>query len=88
MEISAAGASEKISLNLDQKYQKIEGVAYLGSTLAGLREPRLSGFRIGFAYVDNHGVRRDFTGRVAGATMEGSFRTDGGQDGRWSATKK
>ena len=88
MELSGAGGSEKISLNLDQKYQRIEGVAYLGSTLAGLREPRLSGFRIGFAYVDNHGVRRDFTGRVTGATMEGSFRTDGGQDGRWSATKK
>jgi len=88
MELSGAGASEKISVNLDQRYQKIEGVAYLGSTLAGLREPRLSGFRIAFAYVDNHGVRRDFTGRVTGGTMEGSFRTDGGQDGRWSATKK
>jgi hypothetical protein len=88
MELSGAGASEKISLNLDQKYQKIEGVAYLDSTLAGLREPRLSGFRISFAYVDNRGVRRDFTGRVTGGTMEGSFRTDGGAEGRWSATKK
>ena len=88
MELSGAGGSEKISLNLDQKYQRIEGVAYLGSTLAGLREPRLSGFRIGFAYVDNHGVRRDFTGRVTGATMEGSFRTDGGAEGRWTAAKK
>jgi precorrin-6B methylase 2 len=88
MELSGAGASEKISLHLDQKYQKIEGVAYLGSTLAGLREPRLSGFRISFAYVDNHGVRRDFTGRVTGATMEGSFRTDGGAEGRWTAAKK
>ena len=88
MELSGAGGSDKLSLNFDQRYQKIEGVAYLGSTLAGLREPRLSGFRISFAYVDNHGARRDFTGRVTGATMEGSFRTDGGQDGRWSATKK
>jgi precorrin-6B methylase 2 len=88
MELSGAGASEKISLNLDQRYQKIEGAAYLGSTLAGLREPRLSGFRISFAYVDNHGVRRDFTGRVTGGTMEGSFRTDGGAEGRWAAAKK
>jgi hypothetical protein len=88
MELSGAGGSDKLSLNLDQKFQKIEGVAYLGSTLAGLREPRLSGFRIGFAYVDNHGVRRDFTGRVTGGNMEGSFRTDAGQEGRWSATKK
>jgi hypothetical protein len=53
-----------------------------------LREPRLSGFRISFAYVDNHGVRRDFNGRVTGSTMEGSFRTDGGAEGRWTATKK
>jgi precorrin-6B methylase 2 len=88
MELSGAGGSDKLSLNFDQRYQKIEGVAYLGSILAGLREARLSGFRIGFAYVDNHGVRRDFTGRVAGATMEGSFRTDGGAEGRWTATKK
>jgi precorrin-6B methylase 2 len=88
VELSGAGGSEKLSLNLDQKYQKIEGVAYLGSTLAGLREPRLSGFRIGFAYVDNRGVRRDFTGRVTGNAMEGSFRTDGGAEGHWAATKK
>ena len=88
MELSGAGGSEKLSLNLDQRFQKVEGVAYLGSILAGLREPRLSGFRISFAYVDNHGVRRDFTGRVTGGTMEGSFRTDGGAEGRWTATKK
>ena len=88
MEHSGAGGSDKLSLNLDQKFQRIEGVAYLGSILAGLREPRLSGFRISFAYVDNHGVRRDFTGRVNGGTMEGSFRADGGAEGRWTAAKK
>lgn len=88
MELSGGGTSEKLSLNLDQKFQKIEGVVYLGSLLAGLREPRLSGFRISFAYVDGRGVRRDFSGRVTGAAMEGSFRTDGGQEGRWSAAKK
>ena len=88
MEHSGAGGSDKLSLNLDQKFQRIEGVAYLGSILAGLREPRLSGFRISFAYVDNHGVRRDFTGRVTGGNMEGSFRTDNGAEGRWTAAKK
>jgi len=88
MEISGNGASEKLSLNFEQKFQRIEGVAYLGPVLAGLREPRLSGFLISFAYVDSRGVRRDFSGRVSGASMEGSFRTDGGQDGRWTAVKK
>jgi hypothetical protein len=88
MELSGGGTSEKLSINFDQKFQKIEGVAYLGSLLAGLRETRLSGFRISFAYVDGRGVRRDFAGRVTGATMEGSYRTDGGQEGRWTAAKK
>jgi hypothetical protein len=89
MEFSGGGtSSEKVSLNFDQKFQRIEGVAYLGPVLAGLREPRLSGFRISFAYVDGRGVRRDFSGRVSGAAMEGSFRTDGGQEGRWSAARK
>jgi hypothetical protein len=88
VELSGGGNTEKLSVNLDQKFQKIEGVAYLGSLLAGLRETRLSGFRISFAYVDGRGVRRDFTGRVTGSTMEGSYRTDGGQEGRWTAAKK
>ena len=88
LEMSGGGNSEKVSLNLEQKFQRIEGVAYLGPVLAGLREPRLSGFRISFAYVDGRGVRRDFSGRVTGATMEGSYRTDSGQEGRWSAAKK
>jgi phospholipid N-methyltransferase len=87
MEFSGGG-SEKGRLNFDQKFQKIEGMAYLGPVLAGLREPKLSGFRISFAYVDSRGVRRDFTGRVVGDTMEGSFRSDSGQEGRWSATKR
>jgi len=87
LELSGS-SSDKLSLNFDQKFQRIEGVAYLGSVLAGLREPRLSGFRISFAYVDGKGVRREFSGRVTGATMEGSFRADGGQEGRWTAAKK
>src|SRR2546423_10354095 len=88
LELSGAGGSEKLGVNIDQKFQRIEGVAYLGSTLAGLREPRLSGFRIGFAYVDNQGLRRDFTGRVSGGTMEGSFRTDRGGEARWAAPQE
>jgi hypothetical protein len=88
VELSGAGDPAKLSLNFDQKFQKIEGAVYLGTVIAGLRDARLSGPRIGFAYVDARGVRRDFTGRVAGASMEGSFRIDGGQEGRWTAAKK
>ena len=81
-------SGEKVSLNFEQKFQRIEGVAYLGPVLAGLRETHLSGFKISFAYVDAKGVRRDFSGRVTGSSMDGSFRTDGGQEGRWTAAKK
>ena len=79
---------EKVELTFEQRYQKIEGSVGLGHTHGGLREARLRGAGISFAYVDNNGVRRDFTGRVSGGRMEGSFRADNGSEGRWSATKK
>jgi len=81
-------AGERLEFTLEQKYQKIEGTVALGAMQAGLREPRLRGFHISFAYVDNNGMRRDFTGRVIGSRMEGSFRAESGAEGRWSATKR
>ena len=60
----------------------------LGPLHAGLREPRLRGAQISFAYVDANAVRRDFTGRVSGTRMEGTFRDEKGQEGRWTATRK
>ena len=79
---------EKYELSLEQKFQKIEGTLSLSPVQAGLREARLRGFAISFAYVDNSGVRRDFSGRITGGRMEGSFRGDNGSEGRWTATKK
>jgi hypothetical protein len=79
---------ERADLTLEQKFQKLDGHVQLGSIQAGLREARLRGFQISFAYVDNTGVRRDFSGRVTGGKMEGSFRSDTGAEGRWTATKK
>jgi len=80
--------SQKTELSIDQTFQKISGSVKLGATQGGLREARLSGFNIAFAYLDQTGTRRDFTGTVTGAKMEGSFRDDKGGMGRWSATKK
>jgi len=79
---------ERAELTLEQKFQKLDGHVQLGTIQAGLRETRLRGFQISFAYVDNTGVRRDFNGRVTGGKMEGSFRADNGGEGRWTATKK
>jgi len=80
--------SERAELTFEQKFQKLDGHVVLGPIHAGLREARLRGFVISFAYVDNTGVRRDFNGRVTGNRMEGSFRSETGAEGRWSATKK
>ncbi len=88
LEITGGGRSEKRELSLEQRFQKLEGTVALGPLLGGLREPRLRGFDIAFAYVDNGGVRREFAGRVSGARMEGSFRADNGTEGRWTATKR
>jgi hypothetical protein len=88
LELAGGGTTGRHEMTLEQRYQKIEGNIALGPLLGGLREARLRGFQIAFAYVDNAGVRREFNGRVSGARMEGSFRADNGTEGRWSAAKK
>ncbi|HEY2338367.1 MAG TPA: class I SAM-dependent methyltransferase [Burkholderiales bacterium] len=85
-QLDAAG--QKAEITLDQTFQKISGTVKLGVVQAGLREARLRGSEIYFAYVDAAGVRRDFAGRVIGAKMEGNFRDDKGAEGKWSAAKK
>mgnify|MGYP006374210193 CR=1 FL=1 len=34
------------------------------------------------------GVRRDFTGKVSGNTMEGTMKLETGPESRWTATKR
>ena len=79
---------QKNELSFEQQFQKIHGTIALGALNAGLREPRLRGFSIAFSYVGTDAVRRDFTGRVTGSKMEGSFHDEKGGEGRWAATKK
>jgi SAM-dependent methyltransferase len=80
--------SQKLEMSLEQTFQKVSGTITLGPIHAGLRDARLRGTSITFAYVDQNGVRRDFSGRVEGTRMEGAFRDEKGAEGRWSATKK
>jgi hypothetical protein len=79
---------QKTDLALEQTFQKINGSVTYGNIHAGLREARLRGPQIAFAFVDQSGVRREFTGNVNGRSMSGTFRDDKGQTGNWSATKK
>ena len=81
-------AAQKTELTFEQTFQKVSGTVTLGPIHAGLRDARLRGTNISFAYLDEKGVRRDFTGRVSGGKMEGSFRDEKGAEGKWSATKK
>jgi hypothetical protein len=81
--------SEKNELSFEQRFQKIDGNVTLAPAIhGGLRDARLRGFNISFAIVDNNGVLRNYSGRVTGGRMEGSWRGDNGAEGRWSATKK
>jgi hypothetical protein len=85
---SLDAGGQKADITLEQQFQKIHGTVGIGALQAGLREPKLRGFLISFAYVDGAGVRRDFNGRVNTGKMEGSFRDEKGAEGRWTATKK
>src|ERR687888_2656155 len=79
---------QKAEISLEQTFQKINGTVSLGGIQAGLREARMRGPHISFAYVDQTGMRRDFSGEVNGRQMQGTFRDDKGQEGRWTAAKK
>ena len=79
---------QKNELTLEQTFQKINGSVTIGNVHAGLREARMRGPQIAFAYVDQGGLRREFTGNVSGRSMSGTFRDDKGQTGNWTATKR
>jgi Methyltransferase domain len=79
---------QRLEMALEQTFQKVSGTLALGPIHAGLREVKLRGTAISFAYIDPNQVRRDFTGRVNGGKMEGTFRDEKGAEGKWTATKK
>ncbi len=79
---------QKSDLTLEQTFQKINGWVSAGAVQGGLRDARLSGANIAFSYVDGKALRRDFTGKVNGRQMEGTFRDQNGAEGRWSAARK
>jgi len=75
-------------LNFTQRFQMIEGgIALPESRRLGIRDASLRGDRIGFAFVDQHGVLREFSGRVNGDVIEGSISADGKSAGRFRAQR-
>jgi SAM-dependent methyltransferase len=85
---SLDAGGQKADIALEQTFQKINGTVTLGGVQGGLRDARMRGPQINFAYVDQAGMRREFAGTVNGRQMQGTFRDDKGQEGRWTATKK
>jgi hypothetical protein len=85
---SLEAGTQKHDLTLEQTFQKINGSVSLPPINAGLRDAKMRGPFIQFGFVDQSGVRRDFTGRVNGPKMEGTFRDEKGAEGKWSAAKK
>ena len=87
--VSGSGPRE-YELMLRQQYQKVEGVVRLDDKMGQVRDVKLDGDRISFAVVELTGgtnpIRRDFTGRVNGNTIEGTVKYPGGE-GKWSATR-
>jgi hypothetical protein len=79
---------QRTDMVFEQTFQKVSGTLALGPLHAGLRDVKLRGTQISFAYVDQGRLRRDFTGRVSGGRMEGTFRDEKGAEGKWSAAKK
>lgn len=88
LETLGAAGGQATELSFDQTFQQVGGTVSFGKVIGGLRDPRVRGANVGFAYVDQSGVRREFTGQVTGRRMEGSFRDGKGGEGRWTATKK
>jgi hypothetical protein len=80
--------NQRMDMNLEQTFQKLNGTVSFSPLNAGLRDTRLRGPFIQFSYVGQDGVRRDFNGRVTGPKMEGTFRDEKGGEGKWSAAKK
>jgi SAM-dependent methyltransferase len=88
LETSSSTASERVELGIEQRYQRVSGKVALENISVGLRDVRLRGSQIEFSFVDARGARRDYAGQVSGGRMEGSYRSDNGVQGRWSAAKK
>jgi SAM-dependent methyltransferase len=76
-----------LKMDLEQSFQEISGLVYLGSLQATLRGPRLWGREISFAFVDDAAGLQELTGTVEGDRMEGTFRA-GPRTGLWTATRR
>lgn len=91
--VSGGGPKEN-ELLLRQHFQMVEGLVRLDSGKMGqLRNVKLDGDRISFSIHEivgiNNTVRRDYSGRVSGNTIQGTFKlaSGDGAEVKWTATR-
>jgi len=89
---SSGSGQKEHELVLRQQYQNVEGLVKLDNGRMGkLRDVKLRGDEITFSVIEVTGssstVRRDYSGRVSGNTMQGTSRTEGGTEVKWTATR-
>jgi len=79
---------KQYQVRLRQQFQKVEGEATLDGRPGQLRDVKLAGDQISFTVLDASGLRRDFSGRVTGDSMQGVAKAlDSSGEAKWSATR-
>ena len=83
-----AGRAQTLSMIVErQRYQFPEGTVQLDAADTSLRDARVIGDRVRFAFTGTDGLLRSFEGKVSGNRIEGQVH-DGRRSERFSATRK
>jgi hypothetical protein len=85
--VPAGSGEESWQVSLDQQFQKLTGKASDGARTFDLAEARLNGPNVRFTFVDANGQKREFNGRTRGNNMEGTTKTQGGTEVKWTAVR-
>ena len=90
---SAVGSGPKdYEISLRQQFQKVEGLVRVDGKMGQLRDVKLQGDQLSFTVHELAGVsgtiRREFTGRVSGNTLQGVYKHPNNTgEAKWSATR-
>jgi hypothetical protein len=87
---SAAPGQKETELTLRQQFQNVEGLARLADGKMGqVRNLKLRGDQISFSIIEvtsySGSTQRDYTGKVSGDTIQGSYKGGDGNEAKWSA---
>ena len=78
----------QLTVNLNQKYQRLSGDASLGANKQPIVGATLRGEDIKFAFNDDKGVTRTLSGKVRGGEITGTLKSAGGGEVRITGTRK